>query len=217
MARRPAATPEPPPDPPPLKFVDELRTIVVLATGPSLTAEDVDWCRGWPCIAVNDAWKLAPWADALYACDFRWWEHHVDAVAASGFAGQLWTYRWPQRLRPTIRMVAGEHGGGLSTKPGFVRFGANGGHQAMHLAFNWGARRIVCLGLDGGPAAGRSHFFGDHPKTLYRAPPIAEWHAAFDVLAKDLRAKEVEVINCSPLTNLKCWPVRSVREVLVRA
>lgn len=184
-----------------------------MASGPSLTPEDAERCRGWPCIVVNDAWRLARWATVLYACDETWWRHHIDDVRA-GFGGALWTHRWRHRVWPDLQMVIGEPGGGLSDKPGLIRFGANGGHQAMHLAFNAGARRIVTLGLDGGPVGGRSHFFGDHPKSLFKTSPFKAWHAAFEMLAKDLRARSVDVINCSPKTNLRCFPVRSVREVL---
>jgi hypothetical protein len=24
-------------------------------------------------IAINNSWRLAPWADALYGCDYTWW------------------------------------------------------------------------------------------------------------------------------------------------
>ena len=35
-------------------------------------------------IAVNDAWRLAPWADILYACDGRWWRHHKGVPEFTG-------------------------------------------------------------------------------------------------------------------------------------
>jgi len=41
-------------------------------------------------LAINDAYRLAPWADWLYACDDRWWRFHHEAVAA-GFQGECWT------------------------------------------------------------------------------------------------------------------------------
>jgi hypothetical protein len=53
-------------------------TIVCIASGPSLTREDVDACRGAAgvVLAVNDTITYAPWADVLYACDRRWWQEH---------------------------------------------------------------------------------------------------------------------------------------------
>ena len=49
-------------------------TVVCLASGPSLTTEDVAYVRGRATvIAVNDAVRLAPWADVLYSNDSTWW------------------------------------------------------------------------------------------------------------------------------------------------
>ena len=45
-------------------------TCCILATGPSLTPAQAEYAKGKArVIAVNDAWRLAPWADILYACD----------------------------------------------------------------------------------------------------------------------------------------------------
>ena len=45
-------------------------TCCILATGPSLTPDQAEYAKGKArVIAVNDAWRLAPWADILYACD----------------------------------------------------------------------------------------------------------------------------------------------------
>jgi hypothetical protein len=41
-------------------------TVVCLASGPSLVAEDVDYVRGKATVlAINDAIRLAPWAEAI--------------------------------------------------------------------------------------------------------------------------------------------------------
>ena len=49
-------------------------TVVCLGGGPSLTAADAAQCRGRArVIAINDAYRLVPWADLLYFCDYRWW------------------------------------------------------------------------------------------------------------------------------------------------
>ena len=71
--------------------------VVVAATGPSLTpavAAEVRRAR-WPLekcrvVAVNDAYRLLPYADILYACDERWWEVHIGDVRKS-FYGERWS------------------------------------------------------------------------------------------------------------------------------
>ena len=49
---------------------------VCLGGGPSLNKEDIEYCRekkGVRFIAINDAYRLAPFADILYAADKKWW------------------------------------------------------------------------------------------------------------------------------------------------
>jgi hypothetical protein len=59
--------------------------VVCIASGPSLTAEDVERVRaaGHPVIVTNTTFRLAPWADVLFGMDSKWWkEYHkeVDSV-----------------------------------------------------------------------------------------------------------------------------------------
>ena len=56
-------------------------------------------------IAVNDAWRLTPWAFALYACDRQWWEVHGEVVALVPRVaiGPGWTVthlKWGYRFSP---------------------------------------------------------------------------------------------------------------------
>ncbi len=45
-------------------------TVVCIASGPSLTQSQVDYCRGKARVAVvNNNWEKAPWADVLYGAD----------------------------------------------------------------------------------------------------------------------------------------------------
>ena len=60
-------------------------TAICIASGPSLTQEDVDYCRGRGRIyAVNDVYRLAPWADVLFACDLAWWKRYGPVLSFSG-------------------------------------------------------------------------------------------------------------------------------------
>jgi len=55
---------------------------ICIVTGPSLTEEDCDRARQARAtvIAVNDAYRLCPNADYLYACDQAWWKVHIDDI-----------------------------------------------------------------------------------------------------------------------------------------
>lgn len=172
--------------------------------------------RGWPCVVVNDNWRKAPWARALYACDGLWWDTHAAAVRASGFSGELWTQDTEAAKRHGLNHVTGRHdrAGRLSKEPGVITFGNNSGFQAMNLAYHWGARRLLLLGFDCKKGAQGNHWFGDHKPPLGNYNPYARWLEFFTTLAKDLAAEGVTVLNCSRDTALTCFPRATITEVL---
>ncbi len=178
---------------------------VIAASGPSLCSADLDLVHasGLPLIVVNDAWRLAPWADVLYACDAAWWRHHAQALSA--FKGERWTQDEAASQDFRLHRVRGRDGVGLCSEPGTVHFGRNGGFQALNLAWHFGARRIVLLGYDMQNTGGRTHFFGEHPMHLVRTNVFAGYIEHFERLAVDLRKHGVEVINATRETALACF------------
>ncbi len=126
-------------------------TCVVLATGPSLTREDVDYVRrfhnqGVRVIAVNDAYKLAPWADVLYACDPPWWRLHRQGIHDAGVTGRQVTCC--ENEFPDIECLNITGNFGYDPDPRNIRTGYNSGYQAVHCAAHLGARNIVLLGFN---------------------------------------------------------------------
>lgn len=187
-------------------------TIVCLASGPSLTAEDVAFCRGKaPVIAVNDTVRWAPWADVLYACDAKWWEHHQGVPAFTGLKLGL---EHPAR-RFGVQILGNAGGEGLALNPAEVMTGLNSGYQAINVAVHLGAARIVLLGYDMQILPGQpSHFFGDHPRHLQKWPNVEQRIERFGTLVAPLRALGVSVINASRQTALTCFPRQSLAEAL---
>lgn len=72
----------------------------------------------------------------------------------------------------------------------------------------------MLLGFDCAARAGQAHWFGNHPAGLQIRQNYSRWIESFSELARDLLAEGVEVINCSPVSALKCWPKMSVEEAL---
>lgn len=184
---------------------------VVMASGPSLTAEDAELVRNWRkadgrrrVIVVNTTFRLAPWADILYACDLSWWDVYAEEVFRT-FEGQPWSQTEIACRRYNLAQVRGEVGPGLSRVQGVVRQGGNSGYQAIGLAFDQGAERIVLLGFDMQDTGGRTHWHGDHPEGLRNASPFASWIGKFGQLAVDLQREGVVVINATRQTALSCF------------
>lgn len=184
-------------------------TVVCIGTGPSLTQEDVDLVRGRArVIAVNDAYRLAPWADLLYACDEKWWKwqsrSHAETIAA--FAGFKYALQGvPSRFVSGVQVLRNFGEQGLSLDPSGLRHGRCSGYQAMNLAVHLGAGKIVLLGYDMGMgSANKSHFFGAHPD---RTKPLFRLCLNnFKTLVGPLDRLNISVVNASRQSALRCFP-----------
>lgn len=189
------------------------KTAALLASGPSLNQGDVDYLRHrCHVMAVNDCYRIAPWADALYAADEEWWHLHKGA---EGFAGEKWTQSSAAATRYDLRHIEGVDRPGLSLDPHRIHFGLNSGFQALNLAVLLGAYRILLLGYDMRLAAsGKRHWFGDHPGAMNKDSDYRAFAARFDAILPQLDAVGVEVINCTPGTALRCFPQAELRTVI---
>lgn len=184
-------------------------TFLILGCGPSLTQADVDFCRGRArVIAINQAVTLAPWADVLYACDAQFWKWHKGIPSFTGLKYTLEAEagRWPGVQ--VLERTGGVDGVGVELKPTGIRSGKNSGFQAINVAVHLGAAKIVLLGYD----MRGTHFFGNYPW-----PSNPNWNkyvAVFSTLIKPLRALGIEIINCTPGSMLRCFPMQSLRQAL---
>lgn len=87
-----------------------------------------------------------------------------------------------------------------------IHQGGNSGYQAINLAYLWGAKQIVLLGLDCSPSKdGKAHWFGQHGPQLTQRQPFALWQDKFPALAQDLAREGVAVLNASRETALGCF------------
>lgn len=178
-------------------------TVVCLASGPSLTPDDVAYCRGKAhAIAINTTYQLAPWADVLYAADYRWWTWYPDART---FAGLKYSLDRPGGDVVTLTCTGDE---GLEERPHGLRSGRNSGYQAINLAVHFGAARIVLLGYD---MAG-SHWHASHPGAP--SPDFRQWIPFFATLCAPLRRLGVAVVNCTRDTALTCFPRQALEATL---
>lgn len=168
-----------------------MSTWAVLATGESMSQEMADFvCGKCKVVAVSDAYRLAPWADALVSNDSNWWRNHPLALEFTGrkFCGAQ--FKDTERLPPHGRFPAG----------------TNSGIQGMRVAEMLGATRILLLGLD----MRGTHFFGKHPSSLKNTTS-----KRFKVhIAQFERWSGCEVINCTPNSALRKFPMSTIEKEL---
>jgi hypothetical protein len=191
-----------------------MTTTIILASGPSMTAEDAAATRGaGQTIAISNTVNLAPWAETLYSGDPAWWWYYRESL--TWFCGrrvclshETWTP--PGGVKPFAR----EHGDGLGHAG--IRANGNSGAQAINLAVLEGATNIVLLGFDMQHTNGQRHWHPDHPAPLGNfAPGMPELcRTKFDILAADLSAAGIRVINASRNTALTCFERMPIRKAL---
>jgi len=178
-------------------------TVVCMASGPSLNRSDVERVKAWRdaadhrrAVVTNTTFKLAPWADVLYAMDAAWWRMYHHEVAKV-FKGERYT---------TARNSA----------PGAQRIinnlGGNSGAGAIGLAEYFGARRMILLGFDCQYTGGKRHWHGDHPDGLGNCVSLPNFPRHFDQLAR--RLKHCEIINASRATAIEEWPTMPLEQAL---
>jgi hypothetical protein len=199
-------------------------TAVILASGPSLTREQCEAVRGKArVIAVNNQAidtdcdgvrvpAMARWADVLYAADAKWWRHYADRSLK--FAGTKVTIRDTLPWKEVFSLKQSVDHATFDPRPTHLVSGGNSGYQAIHLAVHYGATRIVLLGFDMKDGMGRRrHWFGAHPGKLDSRGNYTGWLRAFEKLAGVLKARNVEVINCTADTALKAFRRMPLKEV----
>lgn len=187
-------------------------TVVCVGGGPSLTTADVDYCRGKArVVAINDAIRLAPWADVLYAADAKWWAYYKGVELFDGLKFGL----EPAAAKWGVTVLRNSGETGLETDPTALRAGRNSGYQAINLAVHLGAARVLLLGYDMAPSeSGKTHWFGDHPQAIRAHSPYAAFLDRFKTLAGPLRRAGVEVVNCTRVSALNVFPFATIEEAL---
>jgi len=192
--------------PPPVPCLWPGSTVVCLGTGPSLTQADVDRVRDRArVIAINDAYRLAPWADVLYGCDAKWWTWHKGVPTFPGlkYALQNGAKHWKG-----VQIIGKTGGQGIEWKRTGIRTGNNSGYQAINLAIHLGATKILLLGYD----MQGTHFFGRHRDGS--APPFEVCKRNFATMVPELAAHGITVLNCTRKTALTCFPRVPLEEAL---
>lgn len=195
-------------------------TCYVLGCGPSLRGFDARVLRGrGRVITVNDSFRLAPWADVLYACDLRWWQTRRAAVEAVWQGRRMVTlenHALENQIPGVLRLRnSGEDG--LETDTGALRTGKNSGYQAIGLAYHFGASRIVLLGFDmrlgrHGELHWNERSDGQTPQGF--AQTLGLMLPKFETLRDPLAIAGVQVVNATPGSALRVWPMVRLGDVL---
>ena len=207
-----------------------MRTIVCVATGPSLRPAQLEVARrrGWPLYVCNDAIRWCPDAELLTACNWQWWDARWPEVR--DLPCEKWTTRRESSARYGIRWIAERpcDGSGLSNDPDFLFHGHGSGYQLLGLAWRARPDRIVLLGYDLTFApdydarrrfAGSTprHFFGEYEPELQHWPSVkvrGGVHVELLSYYRDVaRQRPCEIVNCTGGGVLDCFPMDDIHAI----
>lgn len=160
-----------------------------------------------PTIVVNNTHRLAPWADMLYAADTEWWAHPSNADAANFRGLKVSVGQHPGVLR--LRNTGLE---GYDPEPGAVRTGSNSGYQAVHIAIQAGARRILLCGFD----MSGTHWHGRHLDGLRETSQLhyGLFVERFRSIVEPAERLGVEILNCTPGSALPWFQKANLQDAL---
>lgn len=193
------------------------QTCVVLASGPSLTDEQVKFVdmKATMLIAVNSsAFMPITMPHIIYAGDFMWWKTNAQRVKQTTKQSVPWTCDRTAAERYGLNWVKGVNALGLGHGP-HIHTNGNSGSQAINLAYLFGCRRILLLGFDMklGPK-GEKHWHPNHPSPLMQGQTFGDWLHKLNHLAVDLKKAGCEVVNCTPGSALTCFPMSTIEKEL---
>jgi hypothetical protein len=180
-----------------------VKTIFLLATGPSLTQERADYVRGQTVMAIKGAARFAPWADFLFFADWEFFRDNRPIVDT--FAGRVLTISRKAHLRLRNKVELIEKG-----LPGKT---VSSGHTAVDVAAGLGFKRIVlAAGFDCRLVDGQSHCHGDYkrPAQLYSDVHLPAW-ADYPARA---RKAGVEIVNATPGSAIGVFPVERLDRIM---
>lgn len=204
----------------------EWRECAILASGPSIKKANVELLRGrLPVLAIKETIGIAPWADVVYGCDAPWWAHRRGLPEFKGLK-LAYHHHALDRFSDLRRVeIPDKHGGMLlldkigAVGAGGAGQGNGGGHsgfQALNLAVQFGAKRILLVGYDLSDRGG-VHFYGRNNWSKANNPAsdqLARWAKTMDGLASQLKEIAVEVLNASRDSAMRAFRKVTIEQAL---
>jgi len=187
-------------------------TCYILGGGPSLNLVDLDRLGAHPgrrVIAVNCAYRVAPWADVCFYGDCTWLKANREMFRL--FAGLKVTTCAGHENEPGIHVLVKKTGPkGILWDPATVAWNVSSGACAINLAVHFGVNRIILFGFDmHASPEGDNNFHHWYPPSNSQQNPYRRFLQAFDRIAADLADHEIKIINACPGSAIHQWPIVS--------
>ncbi len=195
---------------------------MLIGTGPSLTAHQVALCQEphragkLAVMGVNDAYRICPFLDVLYAGDGKWIDHHREKILASTHPEGCLFFTPDEKAAaayPEWQFVKHKAARGISLDREVVHSGNHGGYQLINVAYLMGCENITLIGYD--CRAGGQHWFGQHPEGPLRvASPFERWARGYNSIAEQAPGLNLTIVNATPGSGITAFPSVQLSEAL---
>ena len=162
-------------------------------------------------MGVNDAYRLVPDLDYLYAPDESWVAHHENDVKRCQ-ARKFTAYSKDSKQFDGWEALPWKDQPGLSTNPAYFHTGCHSGLGLINIAYQLGCRLLILIGYDG--RGGGQHFFGPHPRDLYVETNYEKHNKRHASVAADSRALGLTIINATPGSAINAHRRMSLAEAI---
>jgi hypothetical protein len=198
--------------------------VAIIGGGASVKREEVETLKGRiKTVVINESYQLASWADALYSCDHLWWEMRHHAV--KNFNGLKVTQdpraamQFPDLKKIKLRDVRGQPiKYFLMDEWGEVGSGQGSGFQVVNWMAQLSVKGMALLGFDGCLIDNKIHWHGRHEGRLNNPnqSTFLGWKQWMENAAPKLRELNIDMVNCSMVSTIGCFPRHSVEDMLRR-
>ena len=213
----------------------EGKTIICMASGPSLTPKVLDTIRPYHAAGdvvvagLNDVYRICDFMDEFYACDQHWWKYHLKNPQNDGhlldsnpdtriWGNQTAAQTLNQYSRVSICMGSGARG--FSEKPELIHWGSNSGYQLLNLMWHLGGPTATFLlvgynmQVPNKMGTKGHHFFGPHPKPMSQSAAYKGFVKQYHTIQGHIKK---QIINCTTDSALDCFHKSTLEEELFKA
>lgn len=190
-------------------------SVAIVASGSSTRNANVGLLKDRiRCIAIKEAYsQLVPFADVVYGCEAPWWKHRQGLPDFRGLKLAWSDAQIPFPGIERFKIKDKQFDRLLLDDPGIIGAGGHSGFQALNIALQFGAARVLLVGFD----MRGSHFYGRNNWMKANNPNesvFPRWIKGMDGAASDLKKWGIEVVNASPVSAVKSFPHMTIEQTL---
>jgi len=184
----------------------------IIGGGDSLRGFDFERLRGRRIIAINAAYRFAPWADVLFFGDTHFLARHGTHL--DQFGGIVVSSSRDHHNTPGVLTLSKRNTEGISADPLIFNWNRSSGGCAIDLAVRFGVRKITLLGYDMQLSPdGRNNFHDHYPprKPNKKHNPYGRFVLPYPRLARDLERLGIVCVNAVGVPESRIDAFRKVK------